>query len=675
MDTSLRFTVGNVFLRYIHENPCYLNYDPYISEEEFDAHLLTRFLTPKQRSKINLFATTANVDKINRFVILLQSKGGVLRLPELNAYEQLPRLALLAYLKRRDISKAQVASISLLYQGVKQLLVKPVCCLIYDRQDSVHKRHIEIVKLPPVDERVKITSVNVFEKSEWLKTFFALTNAQLKKLLLLLEKKPNSEHYFHAIAVPLGETFLWSPGLARIANLLKILQPVEIEEVGDFPGVKKKVMIIPSFSMLQAYIEIIYGDDAMPVTPLFGECTKEILMALKLSNKRPFHLGSEEAPTPDKADGYYFGALAYTLHDFYHLCRDSEIGQAAMRAIRYIVEYLFRTPLNQNTEELKWELMDVDLYLKRHRFGKLFDLAGWNWGIHKNAIVHDIALQKAFWESEFNVTREDLQAPEQTMYDLYSAIQTPEQRQRAYVERFRHYAKTARGDDPFAHTRLGLMYSHGIGTLINHEKALVHWKLAGNHDPALYEIGRSYLFGKGVPISLKHAYHYFNRASRTIVDAQFQMGCGHYLGIEGVLSQNYTRAFFYFTLAAGEKHYLALHHLAMMYMNGQGTAKNLQKAVDACTRAAKAGVALSQNLMGVWYFSGLTGLIKKDIRQAIFYFSLAAKQNCTPAKQNLKIALKSKEKRIGKRKSMTSFTHGMPVYKLPPKRLKNAAKS
>jgi hypothetical protein len=75
--------------------------------------------------------------------------------------------------------------------------------------------------------------------------------------------------------------------------------------VKDFPHLKKKVMIIPSFSMLQAYIDITYGKDAMPVAPLFGECTKKTLISLKLANKRPLHLGSHEAPTPDEADHYY----------------------------------------------------------------------------------------------------------------------------------------------------------------------------------------------------------------------------------------------------------------------------------------------------------------------------------------------------------------------------------
>ena len=64
--------------------------------------------------------------------------------------------------------------------------------------------------------------------------------------------------------------------------------------------------------------------------------------------------------------------------------------------------------------------------------------------------------------------------------------------------------------------------------------------------------------------------------------------------------------------------------LAFLYKNGQGIARDLDKAVTWFTQAAEKGDATAQNMLGLFYYSGQG--VQQNFTKAAKYYQMAAEQ-------------------------------------------------
>lgn len=103
------------------------------------------------------------------------------------------------------------------------------------------------------------------------------------------------------------------------------------------------------------------------------------------------------------------------------------------------------------------------------------------------------------------------------------------------------------------------------------------------------------------------------------------------------IQKNEKQAFCFFEKSANQNYIPAKIELAKCYTIGRGTEKNLKKAFDLYQIAANAGNAEAQNILGNYYINGNAGGLKipKDIGKALEWWTKAAKQGLTQAKNSL----------------------------------------
>jgi TPR repeat protein len=630
--------IHDFFLNFIDKRPSFLNYSTYISCDEFETRDLTRYLTGDQIWAIN--AGRISASKVNEFIVKLQTKGGIVDIAkDLEHYEDFPRYALIGHMKRGDVTAAQVASICLLYQGIKQFIKERVFIMSYEFPGTIttiQNYFLPIIDQPPYPE---LRTLSILENKDFIQKYFGLTDYGINRLLSYLEPSPDSEKYYHTIELPLGAFYSWSPGNQRVMDIMKFLYPVEVGPANQFISAKKHVMVIPSFSIFEACAKALYENNAIRYVPLLGECTKATISFFKHRDKRVLHVGMPQAVVPTEADNHYFGPYLYSVHDFYHGLRDGELTPEDRRAICHIVDRIFSRRINEKTEEINWDLDDGEHYFKNQNFGYLFDSARkitWD-DAHKRALLTDMALLSDFWKAEFHITSDKLLPPEKEIYDSIFPTITEEQREKARIGLFNYYVTHARNDDPSAQYRLADMYNSGYGTEVSYPDAIRHWNLSGL-DVASYRIGLCFRDGKGVKPSPQTAFKYFLKAAKTHADSQFIVGSEYYFGSEeGAVLQNFKKALIYFERAAKQGNLFALFNSGLMYRDGQGCEINLNKALGYLQQAAEAGYSKAQYVLGVWHYNGKEGVALQDIDKAFSYFNSAAKQGHSTAQYFLAV--------------------------------------
>ncbi len=170
-------------------------------------------------------------------------------------------------------------------------------------------------------------------------------------------------------------------------------------------------------------------------------------------------------------------------------------------------------------------------------------------------------------------------------------------------------------------------------------QALKYYGLAAEqgNGKALYCLGEMYATGKGVEVNTEKSITYFRLAAKAgSGKAQFELGMFNFT------LKNFTQALHFFALAAEQGHVFANHNAGYIYKEGQSGEKNIRKAFTYFKRAADGGDEDSQNQLGVWYYYGEEGVVEKDLDEAERYFTLAAKQGHSQAKENLRILQSSK---------------------------------
>jgi serine/threonine protein kinase/TPR repeat protein len=159
---------------------------------------------------------------------------------------------------------------------------------------------------------------------------------------------------------------------------------------------------------------------------------------------------------------------------------------------------------------------------------------------------------------------------------------------------------------------------------------------ANRGDPtAQNQLGVKYAQGEdGLPRDDVKAVEWYRKAANQgLPKAQTNLGDMYFFG-RGGLTQSYLDALSWYLKAAQQDWPDAQYRLGYMYEKGQGTDKDVAKAVQLYRSAAEHGNPQAQNLMGTLYATGTDGVTQDD-KQALDWFQKAADQGFAKAQKNL----------------------------------------
>lgn len=151
-----------------------------------------------------------------------------------------------------------------------------------------------------------------------------------------------------------------------------------------------------------------------------------------------------------------------------------------------------------------------------------------------------------------------------------------------------------------------------------------------------YELGRMYLWGRGVPQDYAQAdYWYHKAADQGLAKANYAIGDLYYYG-DG-LDQSYPDALDWYHKAADQGDLVAQHAIGLMYYYGRGVPQSNPDAMVWFRKAADRGYAKSEYDIGsmYWYGEG----VPRDREEANRWYRKAADQGDRYAQQALGLRL------------------------------------
>lgn len=168
--------------------------------------------------------------------------------------------------------------------------------------------------------------------------------------------------------------------------------------------------------------------------------------------------------------------------------------------------------------------------------------------------------------------------------------------------------------------RLGKMYEYGLGVTQDYNSAIEHYKLSENKY-AYFALGNIYKYGSGVETDYAKAFDYYMRSLSSkggMPFASYAVGQAYELG-QGVEKDLSSAHNFYAEALKGLERVFTKNHddnisykIGMMYLNGKGTAIDLERAEKYLLLSADSNNYKAQYMLGKLYQSDS----KKDLQKA-----------------------------------------------------------
>jgi hypothetical protein len=132
-----------------------------------------------------------------------------------------------------------------------------------------------------------------------------------------------------------------NPYTATVSQALKVTGVNVFNRV-----ISKKLRIIPSAGMMQAFLDAQYGDNAVKIKPRISLSTTSHIYDTRLTdtNDLMFSTPGEDGNSrcPEKADGYLAPWYDFPYHDFYHAICSSAVGKT-YRKVGILASNLIRS--------------------------------------------------------------------------------------------------------------------------------------------------------------------------------------------------------------------------------------------------------------------------------------------------------------------------------------------
>lgn len=192
----------------------------------------------------------------------------------------------------------------------------------------------------------------------------------------------------------------------------------------------------------------------------------------------------------------------------------------------------------------------------------------------------------------------------------------------------------------YAQNTVGKLIFNGNGVKKDYGVALHYYRLSANQDNphGQFNVGFMYHFGFSVRKNYKEAVRWYKRsAEQKNSNAQLNLGYMYHngLGIEVDLKE----AMRLYSLSADQGNAGGLCNKGYMFEHGLGgVEKNYVKAFKLYEKAARVEDKVGLNNLGHMFHHGYG--VKKDLEQAMVFYSLSAKKGYYKAKINMKNLVK-----------------------------------
>lgn len=290
-----------------------------------------------------------------------------------------------------------------------------------------------------------------------LQRFFAFTDGEWNRFCNIMAQKPLSEKNFTLLCHP--EFGCWSGIASQVQKAVHLCHPVSILLKTDADFIEEKKMVVPTFSMFQAALEVKaqsleletqkliptyyhlepkdYRKTKQNVGIPLGLYFPEISISQRYSLSNP-HFKAEIDGWKDE------GPYASILHDFYHALRELAMTKNISKARYYLAALAEKHPLDRKDFSSERRVSNIlidgelihshppieDTIFKRRpnraqSFGELFYTLSLKQHLHpklKEAFIENMVLKKNYWEKEFHLGREDLLDEDKKIYDQIRSL-------------------------------------------------------------------------------------------------------------------------------------------------------------------------------------------------------------------------------------------------------------
>ena len=192
-----------------------------------------------------------------------------------------------------------------------------------------------------------------------------------------------------------------------------------------------------------------------------------------------------------------------------------------------------------------------------------------------------------------------------------------------YPAAFREWKAAADKGQPEAQYDLGLLYAKGLGVQRDLQVAQQWYEAAAaqGNAQAEYSLGQMYAQGWGIPADQASTLRWMEMANGSNGDNQEDPG---WLAIEGYgTATDFTKAAYWYRLAADQGHAEAQYDLARLYSDGKGVPRDQTQAFKLAQMSAMQGYAPAAARLGWRYETGRG--VEKDESQAFFWWTVAAR--------------------------------------------------
>jgi len=228
------------------------------------------------------------------------------------------------------------------------------------------------------------------------------------------------------------------------------------------------------------------------------------------------------------------------------------------------------------------------------------------------------------------------------------------------------FEKLAYEDNPFAQEQVAYMYTHGLGTNVDLQKAQ-HWyqQAANNGNPhSQVVLGAMYANADmGLPLDYKRAEYWYKKAANqdyvwafytlsilfTLEDNSSQnlskakewaqkaadldfAPAQSFLGVLYNEAGDIDKAIYWIEKAATKNYMEAQYQLGYLYMSGEKVARDIDKAKYWLEQSALQNYAVAQNDLGILYKQ-----VYADYEKALYWYTKAAEQGLGHAQNNVAV--------------------------------------
>lgn len=422
--------------------------------ELVQCHPFTHLLDNAQKNRIATDCHSSIDDRINPFY---------LKLSTFKTFEELIDLRDVSNLSATDLSNYLIypAIVAMLKGAITQMQCATICyfCSAVDQllfnpkqfgekiNDEGEKEYQEITE-PRNDSPPKAPPhlLNLIELERSGNKLFQMVASEFNfspdEFLNILKTLPHSEQF--VLSIPLSPTNIhsktWSPlihAINKLGTKLPFFMLSEHEKGADSKIIQGYLFAI-SFSVIELFMKKRHHLSCMDMQPLIGNCKAVDLRKARQTGRRIVQLGAAFAPCPSTADSYLSGGnFAFTLHDIYHLIRDSLVLENERAVIIDLIVPFLTNLLRQERDPFKQEALkkilrklgDGELHQSNLRydpdkgrdlFGKLFAIRDFTFSPIRlqirNEILKQMVRESRNW-LKYGLLKNSLLSSQQVVYE------------------------------------------------------------------------------------------------------------------------------------------------------------------------------------------------------------------------------------------------------------------